>query len=394
MYPSIESAGSLYYVIDGEAFIRCTDSGFVPLDFSGQQGVAGVDGVKGDSGVIGLTGTAGAQGDTGVAGANGTNGADGIQGTQGEAGSDGANGSQGIQGDAGTDGTSITWLGTLGEKPSSPNINEVFYWKPAGISCIWDGTTWNIMSVDNGVNATACLSVPDSLITGSLYDTRDNNFYSWVLIGNQRWMSQNLAYLPQVDSTGLGAESDANAKYYYVVGYDPTGADEAAEILAAKATSTYITYGVQYNWFAAIDGTVGSDSIGVGIQGACPTGWHVPNSAEWDALADYIAVRESLPDTAQGSWLNIAPQLKNDSGWDAFGGILKENTYGFSAIGNYYRSSTYSYAAISGGHFWSANEESSANGWRRSLGYNNDIFFRFSYQKDDAYAVRCLQDVM
>jgi len=96
-------------------------------------------------------------------------------------------------------------------------------------------------------------------------DSRDSNIYPTVQIGNQCWMKKNLAYLPSVVGPGTGS---ATTPYYYVYNY--TGTD----VSAAKATSNYTTYGVLYNWPAAIT--------------ACPTGWHLPTDAEFNILETYV----------------------------------------------------------------------------------------------------------
>ena len=77
--------------------------------------------------------------------------------------------------------------------------------------------------------------------SGSTFtDPRDGKVYQTVVIGNQVWMAENLAYLPSVNMVGDGSE-DAAGSYYYVYGYDGTN------VADAKATDNYATYGVLYN---------------------------------------------------------------------------------------------------------------------------------------------------
>ena len=105
---------------------------------------------------------------------------------------------------------------------------------------------------------------PDILNNG-FTDARDGTHYDAVKIGNQVWMAENLKYLPSVVGPATGSET---AAYYYVYDYDGT------DVMAAKATANYTTYGVLYNWPAAMN--------------ACPTGWHLPSDAEWTELTDYL----------------------------------------------------------------------------------------------------------
>ncbi|MDA3853143.1 MAG: FISUMP domain-containing protein, partial [Bacteroidales bacterium] len=112
--------------------------------------------------------------------------------------------------------------------------------------------------------------------SGTFTDSRDNNTYNWVTIGEQVWMAENLAYLPRVHSNALFANADSAC--YGVYGYDGT------DVTAAKDSANYSTYGVLYNWYAAMAGASSSDASPSGVQGVCPTGWHLPSDDEWTIL--------------------------------------------------------------------------------------------------------------
>ena len=77
-------------------------------------------------------------------------------------------------------------------------------------------------------------------------------------------MAENLNFLPGGSSLSPPSNGSESAAFYYQV--DP-----------AK--------GILYNWPAAMDNT----NI-VGSQGACPSGWHIPSSADWNELANFIQI--------------------------------------------------------------------------------------------------------
>ena len=110
------------------------------------------------------------------------------------------------------------------------------------------------------------------LCGGSFVDVRDGNSYNTLLIGTQCWMKENLAWLPSVVGPATGSTSIA---YYYVYGYNGT------DVPTAKGTANYTTYGVLYNGTAAMQGAGSSSADPSGVQGACPTGWHLPSDIEW-----------------------------------------------------------------------------------------------------------------
>jgi len=77
-----------------------------------------------------------------------------------------------------------------------------------------------------------------------MLDNRDENQYETLLIGDQCWIADNLAWLPEVSPSSQGSETDP---IYYVYGYEGTNITEA------KATENYQSYGVLYNWPASIN---------------------------------------------------------------------------------------------------------------------------------------------
>jgi len=137
---------------------------------------------------------------------------------------------------------------------------------------------------------------------GSFIDSRDNQTYPWVKIGDQIWMAKNLAWLPNLQS----GYSETEARYY-VPNY--LGID----IATAKSKTEYSTYGVLYNWVAA--------------NNSCPAGWHLPSYNAWDSLAVYI-----------GGWPKGATAIKSIKGWPFYSSIVNDDAYRFGGMpaGYYY----------------------------------------------------------
>ena len=90
--------------------------------------------------------------------------------------------------------------------------------------------------------------------------------YPIVEIGDQCWMKENLRYgAGTLSSASSPSVSTTTAYRYY-----PNG-----------ASSSLTTYGYLYNWKAI---TNGASSYTAGMQGICPTGWHIPTYAELNTL--------------------------------------------------------------------------------------------------------------
>ena len=212
--------------------------------------------------------------------------------------------------------------------------------------------------------------------SGTFIDSRDGNEYNWVQIGNQVWMAENLAYLPRVNRVADGSE-DAAGSYYYVYGYDGTN------VADAKATDNYATYGVLYNWTAAMDGEASSTTNPSGIQGVCPAGWHLPSDAEWTELTDYLGGTSDaggkLKETGTTHWNSPNTGATNETGFTALPGGRRFYDGTFDVIGY-------------GGYWWSASEGSATTAWTRSMYYSSSNVSRNYGSKELGFSVRCLRD--
>ncbi len=196
----------------------------------------------------------------------------------------------------------------------------------------------------------------------SFTDTRDGTVYKTVTIGNQVWMAENLRYLPTVNHVADGSE-DAAGSYYYVYGYDGT------DVNAAKATSNYATYGVLYNWTAAVN--------------SCPAGWHLPSDAEWTELTDYLGGRSvaggKLKETGTTHWLSPNTGATNETGFTALPG------------GGRYDDGTFLYIGYYGG-WWSATDYDATEEWYRAMNYDDGFVNRDANGKEVGFSVRCVRD--
>ena len=206
-------------------------------------------------------------------------------------------------------------------------------------------------------------------------------------------MAENLAYLPSVSPP---TSQSYDTPQYYIYGYDGTNVDEA------KATYIFKTYGVLYNWPAAMNGASTSNTKPSGVQGACPAGWHLPSDAEWKDLEMYLGMTQAEADkegergTDEGGklkhpweeyWFTPNPGATNSSGFTALpGGYMYPPAIMAPNDISYFQWMVYS------GNWWTSTQEDEQEAWSRYLWCLTSTIYRYSEDKNFGYSVRCLQD--
>ncbi|MGB4030825.1 MAG: fibrobacter succinogenes major paralogous domain-containing protein [Tenuifilaceae bacterium] len=219
-------------------------------------------------------------------------------------------------------------------------------------------------------------TVEEGLIFGYFTDVRDNNTYGMINIGSQVWMAENLKYLPAVVGPATGSETEP---YYYVYGYDGT------DVAEAKATDNYQTYGVLYNWTAAMAGAGSTNNNPSGVQGVCPTGWHLPSYAEWQQLASFLGggsvAGGKLKEEGFAHWLEPNTGATNETGFTALpGGFREKNDNTFKEIQQY-------------GIWWSTYYFSGVTLiYHTSLKYNIGTLTLMWSDRDNGESVRCVRN--
>jgi len=228
----------------------------------------------------------------------------------------------------------------------------------------------------------------DEGFNGTLQDI-DGNVYKTIQIGDQVWMEENLRTSRYsngnllVNGTGAGDISgDFTTKYMFDYQDNAVNTD---------------TYGKLYTWAAVMNGGSSSSTSPSGMQGVCPTGWHLPSDTEWTELSTYLTnngfgfegngddIGKSL--ASASGWISVATagRVGNDQG--------SNNSSGFTGLPGGNRNPSGSFSNIgSAGYWWSSTEASGSLAWQRSLINNLDYIERLGRNKSNGFSVRCMRD--
>jgi len=184
--------------------------------------------------------------------------------------------------------------------------------------------------------------------------------YQTVVIGNQVWMARNLNY--NASGSKCYENKDANCAIY----------------------------GRLYDWATAMNLSSSCNSISCSSQieakhkGICPSGWHIPNNADWDELYNYVGTKSKY--------------LKATSGWN--GGGNGYDRYGFSALpggngggeGGYGGSYGSFYNVGDYGWWWSSSESDKNEAYIRYIFNEYEGASYGDWWKVCLLSVRCVKD--
>jgi uncharacterized protein (TIGR02145 family) len=192
--------------------------------------------------------------------------------------------------------------------------------------------TNNTFTMNGNVTVTAVFETVSVTPGGDTFtDSRDGKTYRKVTIGSQTWMAENLNY--ETDSSWCYDNENSNC---------------------AK-------YGRLYTWYAAMS--------------ACPVGWRLPASEEWNTLVTF----------AGGAYTAGTKLKAKSSDWNG------TDDYGFSALPGGYRL-TYGHFLSLGSHGgWLAATDSHT--YYRGMSTDNASVSVGSDDREGVgWSVRCVQD--
>lgn len=203
-------------------------------------------------------------------------------------------------------------------------------------------------------------AIAQNVINETFVDKRDQNTYNIITIGNQKWMAENLRYLPEVSPADQGYIYEI---HYYVYGYDGTDID------SAKATANYSEYGVLYNWLAA--------------KKACPLGWRLPSEKDWAEL------ETELNNAQVGSYMASKSDLWED------GKMKKAECWGgseFNAMPAGYRDGN-GFFSESGkmAYFWTSKQIKQSYAYYRYIESGETYLGHEHGSWENGYSIRCIK---
>ena len=204
----------------------------------------------------------------------------------------------------------------------------------------------------------------------------DGNVYQTVVIGNQRWMAEDLKVTHYSDGSSI-AKITSNTAWQNLT----SGAYCAHE----NDENNVATFGYLYNWFAVNDN-----------HNIAPQGWRVPTDADWKELEMYLGMSQEEADkvdyrgTDEGGklkeagtslWSNPNIGATNESGFTGRPGSYRYED------GNFHPMSPLGFAL-----YWTSTETGATNAWDRLLSSDEAKVYRHNRNKACGMAVRLVKD--
>lgn len=220
----------------------------------------------------------------------------------------------------------------------------------------------------DGLNAPrigASIRLVKQLDEGIIYDY-DGNEYTYVTIGSQQWMVENLRVTRFTDGVSISNLTAAG--------------DWAADINGAYCwynndISYKNVYGALYNWHAVNN-----------AHGLAPTGWRVPTLADYNTLIATVGAFSGLHlrETGYGNWTLASPAQ------------TALDTYGFKAVPTQFRNFDGTWSVLPAGEtaIWYLNElvdPTTVKDWY--ISYNSANAGTSDSPLETGVSIRCMRDI-
>jgi uncharacterized protein (TIGR02145 family) len=211
-------------------------------------------------------------------------------------------------------------------------------------------------------NIDSVVIIPGCTCPDSVTDSRDNETYAVIKIGDDCWMAENLRY----DVPGVFGASDT-----------------------VNSASPSPDYGRLYDWATVMNSAPTSSSNPSGVPGICPSGWHLPSEAEWNEMEMALGMPTIDASVTGGRGVH-GTSMKSLTGWSLSGNGTNSSSFNAFPAGIFNSGSFYYLGDIA--YFWSSTEYSGSYAWNRSLNYGYATVYRYNDNKALGFSCRCVED--
>lgn len=208
----------------------------------------------------------------------------------------------------------------------------------------------------------------------------DGNVYHTVTIGTQVWMVENLKTTKYRNGDPI---ANVSATWASLTTGEYCWYND-------DATTYKATYGGLYNWYAVNDS-----------RNIAPSGWHVPTSAEWTTLINYVTANLGTSGSVDKA-LAAKTYWASSTDTGTIGNDLsKNNTTGFAALPGGFREAGVFRGASYFGYWWgnTAFNDDVYDAWAHELSYGSGahedghaVYDCYSTDKRNGFSVRCIRD--
>ncbi len=194
-----------------------------------------------------------------------------------------------------------------------------------------------------------CGGVPLITYGGQVYNT--------IMIGNQCWLKENLNIGTMIASDIAQTNNGTIEKYCLY-----------------NDVARCNVYGGLYQWNEIMQYITTE-----GVQGICPTGWHIPTDTEWTTLESNVVGGGDIKEEGLEHWFAPNTGATDGSGFTALpGGCIGLN---WGSVANYRDE----------GRFWSSSQIDALDALLRRVKYDITAIQRYDWRKAYGFSVRCIK---
>jgi uncharacterized protein (TIGR02145 family) len=229
---------------------------------------------------------------------------------------------------------------------ASLQVNDFIVRQSGILDAPWENKTHTFQFATN----IPCPGTPTVEYEGQVYNT--------IQVFSQYWLKENLNVGTMIQ--GAMEQSDNGTIEKYCYNNEPDSCTK---------------YGGLYLWDEVMQYTTQQ-----GVQGICPTGWHLPTDEEWKVLEGSVdsqyGIGDSTWETHGFRGLDAGTNLKFTSGW--YEGGNGTDLFGFSGLpGGGRINDGFFYSVGYFGYWWPSSELSGDYAWYRFLGCLNQGVNRY-----------------